>query len=187
MSYKQALCHLGTEKRERHRAKAGGGSTANPMKQLRLGGKTWDTILWTCSKCKVGEGHGGCQTLIRTPTIYRVDRKGWIAHTWAGFSAIWSDLQAGKQVSWMQNICQWSRFISKQSRSDQLREKQRYLWFGTELWENIQITTQGWLVSFWTGTICEGEIAAVLQISSWHFWRRVRCQFKSVTQDLKYL
>lgn len=187
MSYQQALCHLGTEKREWHRAEVGDGSTANSMKQLRSGGKKSGTILWTCSKHKVGEGHGGCQMLIRTLTIYRLDRKGRIAHTWAGFSAIWSDLQAGKQVSWMQNICQWSRFISKQSWSDQLREKQCYLWFGTELWENIQITTQGQLVSFWTGNICEGEIAAVLQISSWHFWRRVRCQFKFVTQDLKYL
>ena len=75
MSYQQALCYLGMEKRERHRAKVSHGSTANPMKQLWSGGKKWDTNLQTYSNCKVSEGHRGCQMLIRTLTTYRLGRK----------------------------------------------------------------------------------------------------------------
>lgn len=187
LSYQPALCHLGMEKREWRRANVSHSSMANPMKQSWLGGKKWDTNLRTCSNCKVSEEHRGCQELIRTLTIYRLDRKGWIAYTWAGFYAIWSNLQDGKQVSCMENICLQSHFLYKQSWSDQLGEEQSYFSLGTELWENIQIATQGWLISLWTGNICEAEISAVPQISSWHFWRRVRCQFKFVTRDLKYL
>lgn len=46
---------FGNGKKEWRRAKVSHSSTANPMKQLRLGGKKWDTNLQTCSNCKVGE------------------------------------------------------------------------------------------------------------------------------------
>lgn len=69
MSCQQALRHLGMDKEKDVGQKLV--LVAQLMKKLWLGGKKWDTNLQTCSDCKVR----GCEMLIRTLTIYRVDRK----------------------------------------------------------------------------------------------------------------
>lgn len=68
----------------------------------------------------------------------------------------------------------------------QLGEKQD-LSFGTELRENFHSVTQEWLLSFWTGNICDGEVSAAPRIGSWYLWRRVGSYFEAMTWDLKYL
>lgn len=124
--------------------------------------------------------------LTRTLTVSWLDRKGWTAHTWAGFTQPRGTFSMENRSAG----CKTSvRGLFSSTNSPGLlsagREATSLFWH--RIMENFHSVTQEWLLSFWTGNICDGEVSAAPRISSWYLWRRVGSYFEAMTWDLKYL
>lgn len=171
MLFKWAACHLGMEMGDVQLKLV----RANPVKQLWLGNKKWGTNLQVYSCCLPVRDPKDAEMLTRTGRAERLT---------PGQILLWSDLQDGNRPAACETSDMFLFPLQTVLVLVSLGRYGIYLHFGTQWWENLKITTQEWLFSFWTGNICDGEIPAAPQISSWHLWEGQ--QSKAATQDLKH-